>query len=76
MQTQRRYATCFSKSKKKGEERKDRPLSKKKEKERNGAYKGVHTTSTKNLHTLAYLDQGLRLVSPLVPVFDLAKYEK
>ena len=35
------------------------PLSKKKEKERDGAYKGVHTPSTKNIHTLAHLDQGL-----------------
>ena len=33
--------------KKKEEERKDSPLSKKKEKERDGAYKGVHTPSTK-----------------------------
>ena len=39
--------------------RKDSPLSKKKEKERDGAYKGVHTPSTKNIHTLAHLDQGL-----------------
>ena len=39
--------------------RKYRPLSKKKEKERDGAYKGVHTPSTKNIHTLAHLDQGL-----------------
>ena len=53
--------------------RKDSPLSKKKEKERDGAYKGVHTPSTKNIHTLAHLDQGLWLVSPLDPVFDLAK---
>jgi len=37
----------------------DIPLSKKKEKERDGAYKGVHTPSTKNIHTLAHLDQGL-----------------
>ena len=63
--------------KKREEERKDSPLSKiKKEKERDGSYKGVHTPSTKNIHTLAYLDQGLWLVSPLDPVFDLAKYEK
>ena len=40
-------------------ERKDSPLSKKKEKERDGAYKGVHTPSTKNIHKLAHLDQGL-----------------
>ena len=39
--------------------RKDSPLSKKKEKERDGAYKGVHKPSTKNIHTLALLDQGL-----------------
>ena len=38
---------------------KDSPLSKKKEKERDDAYKGVHTPSTKNIHTLAHLDQGL-----------------
>ena len=44
---------------KKKRERKDSPLSKKKEKERDGAYKGVHTPSTKNMHTLAHLDQGL-----------------
>ena len=56
--------------------KKDSPLSKKKEKERDGAYKGVHTSSTKNIHTLAHLDKGLWLVSPLDPVFDLTKYEK
>ena len=38
---------------------KNSPLFKKKEKERDGAYKGVHTPSTKNIHTLAHLDQGL-----------------
>ena len=59
MHTQRRYATCLGMSKKKKERRKDSPLSKKKEKERDGAYKGVHTPSTKNIHTLAHLDQGL-----------------
>ena len=31
----------------------------KKKKKRDGAYKGVHTLSTKNIHTLAHLDQGL-----------------
>ena len=31
----------------------------KERKERDGAYKGVHTPSTKNIHTLAHLDQGL-----------------
>ena len=31
----------------------------KERKERDGAYKGVHTQSTKNIHTLAHLDQGL-----------------
>ena len=71
MHTQRRYATCLGMSKK---ERKDSPLSKKKK--RDGAHKGVHTSSTKNFHALAHLDQGLWLVSPLDPVFDLAKYEK
>ena len=75
MHTQIRYATCLGMSKKK-RERKDSPLSKKKEKERDGAYKGVHTLSTKNIHTLAHFDQGLWLVSSLDPVFNLAKYEK
>ena len=39
--------------------------------------KEFHPPSTKkNIHTLAHLDHGLWLVSPLDPVFDLAKYEK
>ena len=38
--------------------------------------KEFHPSSTKNIHTLAHLDQGLWLVSPLDPVFDLAKCEK
>ena len=39
--------------------------------------KEFHPPSTKkNIHTLAHLDQGLWLVSPLDQVFDLAKYEK
>ena len=57
MHTQRRYATCLGMSKKR-EKIKDSPLSKKKKK-REGAYKGVHTPSTKNIHTLTHLDQGL-----------------
>ena len=31
----------------------------KRKKKRDGPYKGVHTPSTKNIHTLAHLDQGL-----------------
>ena len=31
----------------------------KRKKKRDGSYKGVHTPSTKNVHTLAHLDQGL-----------------
>ena len=31
----------------------------KRKKKRDGAYKGVHTPSTKNIHTLAHLDQDL-----------------
>ena len=31
----------------------------KERKERDGTYKEVHTPSTKNIHTLAHLDQGL-----------------
>ena len=71
MHTQRRYATCLGMSKKK-----DSPLSKKKEKGEMMHIKGDHTPSTKNIHTLAHLDQGLWLVSTLDPVFDLVKYEK
>ena len=44
---------------KKREKRKDSPLSKKKEKGEMVHAKGVHTPSTKNIHTLAHLDQGL-----------------
>ena len=76
MRTQRSYATCLGMSKRK-RKRKDSPLSKKKEKERDDAYKrSSYTIHQKNIHTLAHLDQDLWLVSPLDPVFDLAKYEK
>ena len=49
-------SACQKKGKKKRQ-----PLIQKerKRKERDGAYKGVHTPSTKNIHTLAHLDQGL-----------------
>ena len=44
---------------KKERKRKIAPYPKrKKKKESDGAYKGVHTPSTKNIHTLAHLDQG------------------
>ena len=73
--TQRRYATCHKACQKKGRKRKYSPYQK--------HYKGkrihikeFHPPSTKNIHTPAHLDQGLWLVSPLHPVFDLAKYEK
>ena len=37
-----------------------RHVKKKEEKKRrDGSHKGVHTPSTKNIHTLAHLDQGL-----------------
>ena len=42
---------------KRGKER-DSPYPKRKKK-RDGSYKGVHITSTKNIHTLAHVDQGL-----------------
>jgi len=45
--------------KEKREKRKDNPLSKKKEKGEMVHAKGVHTPSTKNIHTLAHLDQDL-----------------
>ena len=50
----RRYATCLGMSKKK----EIAPYPKRKKK-RDGTYKGVHTPSTKNIHTLAHLDQDL-----------------
>ena len=54
MHAQRKYATCSGMSKK----TEIAPYPKRKKK-RDGAYKGVHTPSTKNIHTLAHLDQGL-----------------
>ena len=74
MHTQKRYATCFGMSKKKKKRKdaypkkvchmlrlvkKNSPLSKKKEKGRDGAYNGVRTPSTKNIHTLAHIDRSL-----------------
>ena len=57
MHTQRRYATCLGMSKKR-KKKKIAPYPKRKKK-RDGAYKGIHTPSTKkNIHTLAHLDQG------------------
>ena len=44
--------------KKKKKKKKIAPYPKRKKK-RDGSYKGVHTPSTKNIHTLAHLDQGL-----------------
>ena len=35
------------------------PDPERKKKKRDGSYKGVHIPSTKNIHTLAHLDQGL-----------------
>jgi len=43
---------------KKKEKIKDSPYPKRKKK-RDGTYKGVHTPSTKNIYTLAHLDQSL-----------------
>ena len=57
MHTQRRYATYLGMLKKRKKEE-IAPYPKRKKK-RDGAYKGVHTPSTKNIHTLAHLDQGL-----------------
>jgi len=46
--------------KKKRKRKKRYPLIQKERKtNRDGAYKGVHTPSTKNINTLAHLDQGL-----------------
>ena len=58
MHTQKRYGTCLGMSKKKRTE-KIASYQKRKRKRRDGAYKGVHTPSTKNIHTVAHLDQGL-----------------
>ena len=78
MHTQRRYATHpqgVSKKRDRERKRKYSPYQK--------HYKGkrihikeFHPPSTKNIHTLAHLDQGLWLVSPLDLVFHLAKCEK
>ena len=40
------------------QKKRDSPYPKRK-KRRDGSYKGVHTPSTKNINTLAHLDQGL-----------------
>ena len=60
---------------KKERKRKYSPYQKNIKREKNHI-KEFHLSFTKNIHTLAHLDQGLWLVSPLDPVFDLAKYEK
>ena len=75
--TQRRYATCLQgmTKRKKERERKYSPYQNYYKGERNHM-KEFHPSSTKNIHTLAHLDQGLWLISPLDTVFDLAKYEK
>ena len=75
MHTQRRCATHPQGVSKKRRKRKYSPYQKYNKGERNHI-KEFHPPSTKNIHTLAHLDQGLWLVSPLDPVFDLAKYEK
>ena len=69
--------------KKEGEKKKRReknsPYPKKKKQERDDfIQRSSSTTDQKytSIHTLAHLDQGLWLVSPLDLVFDLAKYEK
>ena len=75
MHAQRRYATCFGISKIKDaypkkvchmltrhvKKRREKiaPYPKQKKKKRDDSYKGVHTPSTKNIHTLAHLDQSL-----------------
>ena len=59
MHTQRRYATCLGMSKKREERKEKIAPNPKRKKERDDAYKGVHTPSTKNIHTLTHLDQGL-----------------
>ena len=58
MHIQRRYDTCLGMSKKEREKKKIASYPKEKKK-RDGSCKGVHTPSTKNIHTLAHLDQGL-----------------
>ena len=75
MHTQRRCATHPQGVSKKRRKRKYSPYQKYYKGERNHI-KEFHPPSTKNIHTLAHLDQGLWLISPLDPVFDLAKYDK
>ena len=78
MHTQRRYATHPQGVSKK---RRDKRKIKYSPYQKHYKVKIIHIknsnpSSTKNIHTLAHLDQGLWLVSLLDPVFDLAKYEK
>ena len=75
MHTQRRCATHPQGVSKKRRKRKDSPYQKYYKEERNHI-KEFHPPSTKNIHSLAHLNQGLWLVSPLDPVFDLAKCEQ
>ena len=75
----REYATCpqgvSKKKNRKKRKRKYSPYQKKFIREKIHM-KEFHPPSTKNIHTLTHLDQGLWLVSSLDPVFNLAKYEK
>jgi len=76
MHTQRRYGTCLGMSKKRERKENIAPYPKRKKK-RDGAYKGVHTPSTKNISThLHILIKVYDLFLLLDPIFDLAKYEK
>ena len=72
----RRYATCPQGMSKKRRKRKYSSYQRYYKGERNHIKKFHPPSTKKNIHTLAHLDQGLWLVSPLDPVFDLAKYEK
>ena len=62
--------------KKKGRKRKYSPYQKYYKGERNHIKECPPPSTKKKIHTIAHLDQGLWLVCPLDPVFDLAKYEK
>ena len=53
------HQACQEKKWRKREEKKIAPIQRKKRNKREMINKGVHPPSTKNIHTLAHLDQGL-----------------
>ena len=79
MMKKRELDTWRSKYSKEREREKDSPCPKKereRERERESSWKESTHYPCKNIRTHAHLDQGLWIVSPSDPVFDLATYEE